>query len=342
MNNNIDLSKYIVRTDLVMELVDEKNTELKTSTFDDITVTSVNVTPKTSKEIGKKPGQYITISFEDVTDYNNCKKLSKILEKELKKLLKIVGIKEEYECLVVGLGNIKSTPDALGPLSIENIVVTRHLFTLNTNVSEGFRKVSAITPGVMGTTGIETFDIISSLVKEIKPDFIITIDALAALSVERVNKTIQMTNTGIHPGSGIGNFRKEISYDTLKIPVIAIGVPTVVEAATIVNDSINYLFNHLSYIKNNPEISKLSFTKLSNYRKKIEHNNLSFTEKKEVIGMIGLLKEEEKKSLILEVMNSINYNLMVTPKEIDFIIKNLSEVISSSINNTLHRQITHY
>lgn len=342
MDNKIDLSKYKVRTDLVMELVDSNNKNIVEEKIDDITITTVNVEKEISKEIDKKEGIYITISFDDVTNFETREKIEKILEKQIKKLLKKLAIKEEYECLVIGLGNIKSTPDSLGPLTIQNIVVTRHLFTLNTEVKEGIRKVSAIAPGVMGTTGIETLDTIKSIVNTIKPDFIITIDSLSALSIDRVNKTIQMTDTGIHPGSGIGNHRKEISKDTLNIPVIAIGVPTVVEVATIVNDTINYLFKHLSYIKNNMEKSKLTFTKLDNYKEKIKNHNLSNEEKKEVIGMIGLLEENDKKALILEVLDSINYNLMVTPKEIDFIIEKLSDVISSAINNAIHRQITHY
>ena len=194
----------------------------------------------------------------------------------------------------------------------------------------------------MGTTGIETFDIIKSVIDAVKPDFIITIDSLAALSIDRVNKTIQMTDTGIHPGSGIGNYRKEISKDTVGIPVIAIGVPTVVESATIVNDTINYLFKHISYIKNNTDKSKLSINIFSNYKKKIENNKLTDKEKKELLGMLGDLNNDDKHALILEVLNSINYNLMVTPKEIDFVIEKLSDVIASSLNNSLHRQITHY
>ena len=341
MENRIDLEQYNLRTDLIMELVEEKD-YIKKETIDNINITTVNVNQETSKTIGKKEGIYITISFDDITDFETREKIGKCFEKEIKKILKILKIKEEAECLIIGLGNIKSTPDALGPLTIQNVVVTKHLFTLNTNIKSGIRKVSAISPGVMATTGIETYDIIKSVINEVKPDFIITIDSLAALSIDRVNKTIQMTDTGIHPGSGIGNYRKEISKETLNIPVIAIGVPTVVESATIVNDTINYLFKHISYIKNNYEISKLTATKISNYKEKIENSNLTEKEKKELIGMFGTLNDNDKHNLILEVLNAINYNLMVTPKEIDFIIEKLSDVIASSINNALHRQITHF
>ena len=342
MENKINLEDKLIRTDLVMELVDENNENMVAEKLDDITITTVNVKKEISSKIGKKEGIYVTISFDDITNFETREKVGKALEMEITKIIKRLNIKEDYECLVIGLGNVKSTPDALGPLVIQNTLVTRHLFILNTNIKDGMRKVSAISPGVMGTTGIETSDIIKAIVDKIKPDFVITIDSLAALSIDRVNKTIQMTDTGIHPGSGIGNHRKEISKDTINVPVIAIGVPTVVESATIVNDTINYLFKHLSYMKSNLDKSKLTFTKFDDYEEKIKNHNLDDNEKKEVLGLIGLLDENDKKALILEVLNSLNYNLMVTPKEIDFIIAKLSDVIASSINNSLHRQITHY
>ena len=342
MENKINLEDKLIRTDLVMELVDENNEDMVAEKLDDITITTVNVKKEISSKIGKKEGIYVTISFDDITNFETREKVGKALEMEIAKIIKRLNIKEDYECLVIGLGNVKSTPDALGPLVIQNTLVTRHLFILNTNIKDGMRKVSAISPGVMGTTGIETSDIIKAIVDKIKPDFVITIDSLAALSIDRVNKTIQMTDTGIHPGSGIGNHRKEISKDTINVPVIAIGVPTVVESATIVNDTINYLFKHLSYMKSNLDKSKLTFTKFDDYEEKIKNHNLDDNEKKEVLGLIGLLDENDKKALILEVLNSLNYNLMVTPKEIDFIIAKLSDVIASSINNSLHRQITHY
>ena len=342
MENKIKLENKLIRTDLVVELIDKNNKNIISKTKDNITITTANVEKDISSKIGKKEGMYITISFDDITNFETREKVGKVLEEELKKIIKKLKIKPKAECLIVGLGNIKSTPDSLGPLTIQKIVVTKHLFTLNTNVKDGIRSVSALSPGVMGTTGIETSDIIKAIVDKIKPDFLIIIDSLAALSINRVNKVIQLTNTGIHPGSGIGNSRKEISYDILKIPVIAIGVPTVVESATIVNDTINYLFKHLSYIKNNYDKNKLTITKLDNYQKKIENNNLNNEEKKQVLGLIGELAEEDKKALILEVLNSLNYNLMVTPKEIDYVIEKLSDLIASSINNALHRQITHF
>ncbi len=343
MSNNIDLSNYQIRTDLVLDTIENYHSNIKKeiNTYDKVNVTKIIIDKNLEKEINKKAGTYITLEFEDITNFEQREKIGKVFEQEIKKLLKQKKINDEMKCLVIGLGNIKSTPDALGPKVIENILVTRHLFELKENVKPGIRNVCAISCGVMGTTGIETSDIINSLIKATKPDFIMAIDALAASSIARVNKTIQMTDTGIHPGSGVGNKRKEISEEIFKIPVIAIGVPTVVDATTIVCDTISYLFKHLSYIKENELTNKLVFTR-KNYLDKIKDNNLSEKEKKEVGGILGTLDETSQKLFINEVLTSVNYNMMVTPKEIDFLIDKLSDVISSSLNNALHKEVTNF
>lgn len=343
MGNKINLSKYNIRTDLIVDIIDNSsNINKETDNYEGVKITRVEVEKDMEEELNKKKGTYITIEFDDVTNYEDREKIGKCFENEIKKLLNKLNIKDDDDCLIIGLGNEKSTPDALGPLSIKNILVTRHLFILNTNHKEGIRCVSAVIPDVMGNTGIETSDIIKSIVNTIKPKFIITIDALASSSINRLNKTIQMTDTGIHPGSGIGNSRKEINKDTIGVPVIAIGVPTVVESSIIVNDTIKYLLKHISYIKNNFSKSKLTYTKFGNYLDKIKNSDLSQEEKKEILGMIGELSEEDKLSLINEVLTSINYNLMVTNTEIDYLILKLSEIIANSLNNALHRQISHF
>lgn len=343
MGNKINLSKYNIRTDLIVDIIDNNsNINKETDNYEGVKITRVEVEKDMEEELNKKKGTYITIEFDDVTNYEDREKIGKCFENEIKKLLNKLNIKDYDDCLIIGLGNEKSTPDALGPLSVKNILVTRHLFILNTNHKEGLRSVSAVIPDVMGNTGIETSDIIKSIVNTIKPKFIITIDALASSSINRLNKTIQMTDTGIHPGSGIGNSRKEINKDTIGVPVIAIGVPTVVESSIIVNDTIKYLLKHISYIKNNFSKSKLTYTKFGNYLDKIKNSDLSQEEKKEILGMIGELSEEDKLSLINEVLTSINYNLMVTNTEIDYLILKLSEIIANSLNNALHRQISHF
>ena len=256
MGHNIDLSKYKTRTDLAIEVISNVTDGITSNIYeqDNIKITDVYINNEAGKKINKKMGNYITIEFEDITDYDNSKKVESIFSEQLENLLKKMKINTNQTCLVVGLGNSKSTPDSLGPLSINNILVTNHLFLLG-EVENGFRSVSAIAPGVLGQTGLETSEILESIVNKFKPDFLIVIDALASQSIERVNRTIQMTDTGIHPGSGVGNSRKEISKDTLGIPCIAIGVPTVVDAITIVSDTINYMHKHYSYSKaniNNP------------------------------------------------------------------------------------------
>lgn len=337
--HRIDLKNVNIHTDLVIEQINDKNL-IKEEVINNIKISRV-VMDKNNL-LNKKEGNYITIELTDITNYEDRENVGKVLVNEIKDILNQNNIKDNYECLVIGLGNKKSTPDALGPMVIDNILVTRYLFELNADVKEGIRKVSAIIPGVMGNTGIETIDIIKGIVDNVKPKFIIVIDSLCASSIERLNKTIQLTDTGIHPGSGIGNMRKEISKDTLGIPVIAIGVPTVVESVTIVNDTLEYMFMHLNYLKNNYETSKLVVKRNNNYLDKIKSSKVSNEDKEILGGIIGSLDEEKKKNLISEVLNNINYNLIVTPKEIDFIIEKLANVISNSINNAINKEVDNY
>jgi len=194
----------------------------------------------------------------------------------------------------------------------------------------------------MANTGLETSNIVKAIINEEKPKFIIVIDALASFSIDRINKTIQITDTGIHPGSGIGNNRKEISQKTIGIPVIAIGVPTVVTSTTIVYDTIEYLFKHISYIKENENLNKLTFIKSKNYKTKIKDKKLSEEEQNTLLGLFGSLNNVEKRDLINEVLTDTGLDLIVTPSEIDFLIDKISNLIANSINNALHRQISHY
>ena len=340
MGHNIDLSNYKIRTDLAIEAIDNKKIKGITSKEiieEGIKVTEVMIDEEASQIINKKKGNYITIEFEDVTDYENGKKVEKKFSSELTKLINKLNIDKEASCLIVGLGNSKSTPDSLGPLVINNVLVTNHLFELE-EVTDGYRRVSVLVPGVMGQTGLETSEVISSLVDKFKPNFLIAIDALASQSIERVNKTIQMTDTGIHPGSGIGNSRKEISYKTLKIPCIAIGVPTVVDAITIVSDTINYMHKHYTYSKlniNNPLNKLMAYS--PNYLK--EKITLNKKDKETLLGIVGTLEENEVKQLLFEVLTPIGFNLMVTPKEVDFLVEKLSLIIGNGINKALHYNI---
>ena len=334
-----DLKSLNIRTDLVTDIIPNINTTVNEETYEEnnIRVSNIFLDSKSSKLIGKKKGNYTTIFFEDITDKDNYNNVLNILIKELHKIINKTSLKKDYSSLIIGLGNIKSTPDSLGPKVIENIIVTKHIYDYYKSLEKGYKITEAFSPGVKGTTGIETSDIISSIIKLEKPDLLFVIDALASDSIDRVCKTIQITDAGINPGSGIGNERKEISYETLNIPVIAIGVPMVVDAVTIVSDTINYMEKHFSYnIKNiNNPINKLIPSSMQNYLKE-KDLNLTNNEKTYFFGKIGNLTKLEKRSLIFDVLTPIGNNLMVTPKEVDFVIDKLSNLISTGINNTIH------
>lgn len=342
MSKEIDLKKYQIRTDLVVEAIDgikfKEEYQKEVKEVDQVKITKVFIDEVMSKKIAKKVGNYVTIEFDDVTDYDNKEKIKQVFASELKEMLKLNKISDDASCLIIGLGNDHSTPDALGPLTVNNVLVTSPLFDVGA-VSFGFRNTKAISPGVMGQTGIETSDLIMSVIKSVKPDFVLVIDALASQSVERLNKTIQMTDTGIHPGSGIGNKRKEVSEEILGIPVIAIGVPTVVDAVTIVSDTINYMYKKYSYTKqnmNNPMERLISPSVLNYLDKDIV---IEKEDKTKLLGLVGNLSDDEVKQLIYEVLTPIGYNLMVTPKEVDFIMEKLSDIVGNGINNALHKEV---
>ena len=321
----INLGKYNIRTDLIID--DDKIIHNE----ENINGIIVNTT--------KKDGNYITISFDDITDSNNFKKVREVLTNNIKKILKLNNVGVDSLCLVIGLGNRLSTPDSLGVKVLDNIVITEHIYKLG-NLSDGMMRVCAFSPGVMGNTGIESSVIIKSLIEKVKPDIVIIVDALASRSIDRINKTIQITDTGIHPGSGIGNDRKEVSKKTMGIPVIAIGVPTVMMSSVIVYDTINYLYKHISYIKEYEGINKLSFNRF-NYKDKLKDRVLNDNDKSNLLGLFGGLDDISQRELIDEVLNNTELNLIVTPTEIDFLINKLSKLIADSINLSLHRQITY-
>ena len=335
--HTIDLKNKGYRTDLVIdEITREKDTKLSSKILEktkNVTVEEVIIDEKTN--CNKKKGIYETIYFTDITDKNNFKEVEELAIKTLKNMLNKLNISSNAKILVVGLGNASSTPDALGPKTLDHVLVTRHLFLLG-DVEEGYRNVASFKPSVTGVTGIETKDLIEGIKEKIKPDILIVIDALASSSIERLNKTIQITSAGISPGSGVGNNRLEISQDTLHIPVIAIGVPTVVDGATIVENTLQLLLKKISYGLENKENEKLKLVPITNQNYLNHTKELSKEQKEDLLGMVGLLDEQELKSLILEVLLPVNYNMMVTPKEIDYLIEKLSLLLGNMINKSLH------
>ena len=269
-----------------------------------INISRVKITSEKGEEAINKPiGNYITIDIKNLKHISTeeIQKTSEIVTNELKKLIQN-QITEKDSILVVGLGNIYVTPDALGPKVINEIDITRHLLQYMPEVlEEGTREISAISPGVLGTTGIETLEILKGIVENIKPKLLIVIDALASRSIERISSSIQLADTGIVPGAGVDNTRKEISKNTLGIPVIAIGIPTVVDAATIAADSLTLLIEEV--------------------QNKGESNDF-----------LNKLQEEDKYNLIKEVLSPEEYNFIVTPKEIDELIEKMKDVIARGIN----------
>ena len=271
---------------------------------DNIKVSRVKITNSNGENaIGKPIGNYVTIDVKNLklATEEEIQKTAETLTTELKKIVDI-HIDKKGEILIVGLGNIYVTPDALGPKVINEIDVTRHIKKyLPQYLDEGTRVVSAISPGVLGTTGIETTEILKGIVENTKPKLLIAIDALASRSIERISSTIQISDTGIVPGAGVGNTRQEISEKTLGIPVIAIGIPTVVELATLVSDGIDIFIDRLQ-------------------------------EKAESNEYLNKLQQEDKYEEVKEALNVGEYNMIVTPKEIDDLIENMKDVVARGIN----------
>lgn len=213
-----------------------------------IKVTTVQVrTEEGAKRVERPVGTYITMELPNLLQEEESlrSKAELELETQLEELLK--GKRAEH-LLVVGLGNREVTADAVGPLTAEQLLVTRHLFEQGVKLPESmknYRKISALVPGVMAQTGMETMELLKGIVEETSPDVVLVVDALAAGSPKRLNTTIQMTDTGISPGAGVGNNRKELNENSLGCPVIAIGVPTVMDAATIAREEVEEDVAHL-------------------------------------------------------------------------------------------------
>lgn len=222
-----------IRSDFADEIITNPSNEYKkkTNSLNDIKMTTIEII-KEKNMFNKEKGKYISIDFDNMYDENTRKDISSLLVKSLHELYKI---KKDDKILIVGLGNEKIIADSLGPVVANKIVVTNHLFhILPKNESENLNKVCVFTPKVMGQTGLESADLIMAVKELFKPTIIIIIDALATTSLARINKVIQLSDSGIAPGSGVGNYRKEINEKNMKCKVIAIGVATVVKATNII------------------------------------------------------------------------------------------------------------
>ncbi len=281
--------------------------EVEEDEAENIKIGRVNIVNENGeKAIGKPQGTYVTLDIKNIKtiQHEEIEKVANVLANELRNLIN-KHITDVDDILVVGLGNIYVTPDALGPKVVPEIEVTRHILQyMPKAMPEDTRPVSAIAPGVLGITGIETMEILKGIVDNVKPKMLIVIDALASRNIERISSSIQLSDTGIVPGAGVENTRKEISEKTLGIPVVALGIPTVVDLASITNDCIRIF------------IEDLQQKAMSN-------------------DALNKLKDTDNYEQIKEALNVGKYNMIVTPKEIDELIENMKEIVALGINQAL-------
>ena len=315
------IEKYSVRTDLALEekeRFESDNVEIQGVVLEEeydeqceMRITRVKVeTENGAKVMGKPVGKYLTLEAPNlaVPDEDYHREMSLKLAGYLKELIgKEILDQVELSILVIGLGNREVTPDALGPYVAEQVCVTRHIVKEYGKYAMGMERVksvSAVVPGVMGQTGMESQEIVKGIVKETGPDLVIAVDALAARNSRRLNRTIQIADTGIHPGSGVGNHRNGLTRETLGIPVIAIGVPTVVDAATIVNDT------------------------MENFIEALESSKML----KGVGDVLKTYSNAEKYELVKELISPHLNGMFVTPKDEDEMVKQISYTISEALN----------
>ena len=322
---NSTLKSFSVRTDLAIEARElaQQNAQeadrldgvdVSTKKDPDYFLTHVRIhSEEGSRLMGKPKGDYITLESEKLKENDaEChEKIIKILAENIRSLVKF----GEDDCiLVAGLGNWNITPDALGPKVVSKILVTRHLqCTLPEEIEETVRPVAAVSPGVMGITGIETGEILKGIVDKLHPSLLIAIDALAARRSNRINASIQMSDTGVAPGAGVGNQRMMLDKESLGIPVIAIGVPTVVDAATLVNDTMDRILEEM----------------------------MQQTEKGSAFYQtLQSLEQEEKYQMIADILGPYTGNMFVTPKEVDAVVDRLANIIANAVNIAIHPGVT--
>ena len=314
-----------IRTDLALELreniceetgedISGVEIQIEESQELNITVTWVKITDEKGAEaMGKPIGNYVTLESPAMKE-NDTETHEEIIKILARKLGRLHNLNENSVILVIGLGNRYVTPDALGPQVCEKLLVTRHLGEVVPQDLKGkLRAVSALSPGVMGITGIETAEIVKGVTEKIKPDLIIAIDALAARRTSRINSTIQMSDAGVNPGAGMGNKRTPINEKTMGVPVIAIGVPTVVDAATLVNDTMDKMLSAMAEAVSGQDSSAF-------------------------FDMLAHIPEDERYALITELLHP--GNMFVTPKEVDAVVGRLSRIIAGTLNIALHPGIT--
>lgn len=304
----------MIRTDLAYEANESlaqkvRGVNLATKDFKHGEIVELEIEDEEAeKAIGKKKGRYVT--YETRTFKNMSDEIrDEVIEILANSIKDISEIKRE-KVLVVGLGNRNITADALGPRTVDKIKVTRQFFkAYNKEYDEDFNEVSILAPGVLGITGIETINTIIGVVEKIKPTLLIIVDALASRRMRRLCSVVQITDAGIEPGSGIGNMQGSLNKDTIGVKVIAIGIPTVVDTATIVNDTIDMM----------EEVLKDKTDDVG-----------------QIMGILSDLEAHEKHAFIKEILNPLYGDSIVTPNGIDELIEILSDILAESINRAIH------
>lgn len=302
------------RTDLAYEANESiaqkfKGVKLETQDFNHGEIVELEImNEEAEKAIGKRVGKYVTYETKNFKNMSEETR-NQVIEILSENIKNIADLKRE-RVLVVGLGNRNITADALGPRTVDKIKVTRQYFkAYNKNFDEDYNEVCILAPGVLGITGIETIDTIIGVVEKIKPTLLIVIDALASRKMKRLCSVVQITDAGIEPGSGIGNMQGSLNEDTIGVKVIAIGVPTVVDTATIVNDTIDMMEEAL--------------------RDKTDDVG-------QIMGILSDLENNEKHMFIKEILSPLYGDSIVTPNGIDEQIEILSDILAESINKAVH------
>ena len=293
---------FLPRTDLASEdCENDSRKEIEIYKIGNVNVEKIILDEENARKYGKREGAYFTISTDAIIDlsHDDATEVSVALAKVLEDLYEEYNLTQDSYVLLLGLGNDDITPDSLGPKVIRKLLVTKHYDDLG-QLDENLGVVGAIAPGVMGQTGIETSDIIKALVKKTKPDLVLVVDALASRSLHRVNRTIQISTAGINPGSGVGNKRKEVSMKTLGVPVVAIGVPTVVDVISIFNDT-------LEYVANINDEEKIKYNEYD-VKEALNESNLDFmVTPKEIDEVMNMLSDIISKGINTSIHNLTIY-----------------------------------
>ena len=317
-----------IYTDLALEMAEQLDgaqnldgVEITTDERECITINTIRITNEAgAAAMGKPIGNYITVESPEikVNTIDVHEQIAVILAEKLALLARQLNCDKDGAALIIGLGNRNVTPDSLGPLVVAKTLITRHIMEgLPVELVGKMRSVAGIAPGVMGLTGIETLEIVKGLVSHVKPSLIIAIDALAARSINRINQTIQLTDTGICPGAGIGNKRMPLDSTTLGVPIIAIGVPTVADAAVFAGDAMERFFASL------------------------EHSAPELLEGCDgFLQMLENISDDDKHAAIRAAILPVVGNMFVTPKEIGEVVTRLAGMIANGINIAMHEGIS--